>query len=297
MRNKLLITLDVEPDCDTKWRRSNPLTFTSVTFGIPRILRPIWDKYDIKPIYFISPEVVKNKECCKVLKSEIRKGAIIGTHLHSEFIEPYESIKNPEGEVSMEFPCIAHSTKNEYLKIRNLTKLIIKNLGVKPEWYRAARFGADLETIRSLKKLGYKYDSSVTPRIKWNLHINHSKAPDQPYPISKNNYYKAGIKDRIGIIEYPITIGYKRFGFFGRFLPSNWIFYSWMRPSHMSYSELRNLTDDFLKKYKTPTIVMMFHSMEIMPGKSPFVRNKFMQRMFLERLVKIIGYLRSRGIK
>ena len=107
---RLFVTIDTEPDCDTAWRRSSPLTFTSVTHGIPNILRPLWDRHDIKPIYYISPEVVRDDECCRVLKNEIVKGAIIGTHLHSEYIEPNITISDPAGNVSGEFPCYAHDT-------------------------------------------------------------------------------------------------------------------------------------------------------------------------------------------
>jgi len=65
---QLFVTIDTEPDCDIAWRRSSPLTFSSVTSGIPKILRPIWDRHDVKPIYYVSPEVVRDDECCRVLK-------------------------------------------------------------------------------------------------------------------------------------------------------------------------------------------------------------------------------------
>ena len=69
------------------------MTFDSVTFGIPRILRQIWERFAIKPVYFVSPEVVLNDECCRVLREEIKRGAEIGTHLHSEYIEPHEKTR------------------------------------------------------------------------------------------------------------------------------------------------------------------------------------------------------------
>ncbi|HIH31556.1 TPA: hypothetical protein HA235_02505 [Candidatus Woesearchaeota archaeon] len=292
---KLLVTLDVEPDCDIHWNRSNPLKFTSVTVGIPKILRPIWDKYDVKPIYFVSPEVVMDKKCCRYLKQEIKMGAIIGTHLHSEYIAPNITIKNPKGKPSKEIPCFTHDTKTEFEKIKNFTKLIERNLGVKPMWYRAARYGADLDTIKSLKKLGYKYDSSVTPHIDWSKQggPDHSKAPEQPYWISKSNFYKAtGQKQSIGIREYPITIIGKRFGILGKILPNNWYLFSWLRPTHMTVYEQKKLIRNYAKKYKNSEVILMFHSMEIMSGKTPFVRNQTMQKLFLSRLEKIIRFIK-----
>jgi hypothetical protein len=291
---KLIITIDTEPDCDTSWRRSYPLTFTSVTEGIPGFLRPIWDRYGVKPIYFVSPEVVRNNECCRVLKQEIRRGGIIGTHLHSEYIEPSASISDPAGKTSDEFPCFAHSTEIESAKISNLTQLIEDRLDYRPVWYRAARYGADLDTIRILARLGYRYDSSVTPGINWRGigGPDHSCAPLQPYWISKNDMYMtASERAGIGIQEYPITIQGKRFGPLGKFLPDNWMLYNWLRPTHMTVIEQKRMIRRIGEMYPYPVLVMMFHSMEIMINKSPFVRNKWMRRRFLKNIESIINYV------
>jgi hypothetical protein len=291
---RLLITIDTEPDCDTRWNRSNPLTFTSVTEGIPKLLRPLWDKYGINPLYFVSPEVLADDACCEVLKHEMRSGAVIGAHLHSEYVEPSSHVA--VGKPSLEFPCFAHSTEVEFEKIKNLTQLIERKLGFRPEWYRAARFGADIDTIRSLKTLGYKYDSSVTPHINWSKlgGPDHSRAPEQPYWIAMDDYYKpVGERESIGIMEFPVTISGKRWAGIGQLLNDRWFFYNWLRPTHMTVMEQRKLVNGFLRKYKDPTFVMMFHSMEIMIGKSPYVRNRWMQKLFLARIEKVIRYIQN----
>ncbi len=285
----LCITIDTEPDCDIHWKRSDPLTFESVLSGIPNILRPLWSRYDIKPVYFVSPEVVQNDDCCRVLKQEIQLGAEIGTHLHSEYIEPQKKYESFAGTPSDEFPCFAYSSEIELVKIKNLTELIVKKLGVNPVSYRAARYGADLDTIRSLEKLDYKIDSSVTPEIDWSSRggPNHSKAPKQPYFVSADNFYAAGSSK---ILEVPITISKKRIFF----LPAgSWLFFRWLRPSHMTLTEMKILVKEFIRNYKDPVLNMMFHSMETLPGKTPFVRNKFQQKMCFNRLEKIIKHLRE----
>lgn len=298
LQNKLFITIDVEPDCDIHWNRSKPLTFKSVVYGIPKLLRPIWDKYNINPIYFISPEVVMDEECCKLLNEEIKKGAILGAHLHSEYILPHITIKDPSGKPSKEYPCYAHSAKVEFEKLKNLTSLIKKKLGVNPIWYRAARYGADIDTIKSLAKLGYKYDSSITPDINWSNQggPNHSKAPKQPYLISKQNFYTAAKckKESSGIIEVPITISGKRGGILGKVLPNKWFFYRWLRPSTMTLREMKFLIKQFKRSYESPTLVMMFHSMEIIPNASPYTRSKRGQKYFLNKIEKIIKFYQEK---
>lgn len=286
------VTIDTEPDCDVHWRRSQPLTFESVTFGIPQILRPIWDKFGIKPVYFVSPEVVGNEPCCRILRDEMNLGAEIGAHLHSEYIGPQKKHENFAGTASDEFPCNAYDAEVESAKIKNLTELIEKNFGIRPVSYRAARYGADIDTIKALEKLGYKIDSSVTPGISWENQggPDHSRAPRQPYFISQTDYYSAG---NTPLLEVPITISGKRFPF----LTGKWMYYRWLRPTHMTAFEMKGLVAEFARSYTEPVLNMMFHSMEVLPGRTPFVRTKLGQKMYLSRLAAILGYMKKLGFE
>jgi len=292
MAGIICVTIDTEPDCDVHWRRSRPLTFESVTFGIPSILRPIWDKFGIKPVYFVSPEVAENDQCCRALKEELGRGAEIGAHLHSEYIEPQKKYEDIAGTTSYEFPCCAYDAEVESAKIKNLTDLIEKKLGVRPVSYRAARYGADLDTIKALEKLGYKVDSSVTPEISWYSQggPDHSRAPKQPYFISADDNY---LPAKSGVLEVPITISGKRLPF----LSDKWMYYRWLRPTHMTAFEMKMLVAEFVRNYSSPTLNLMFHSMEVLPGKTPFVRTKLGQKMYLCRLNSILRYMKKRGFE
>jgi hypothetical protein len=286
------VTIDTEPDCDIHWNRSNPLAFESVTAGIPEILRPIWDRFGIKPVYFVSPEVVENGRCCSVLKDEIGRGAEIGAHLHSEYIEPQRRYETAAGTISNEFPCFADDSEVESAKIANLTVIIEKKLNIRPVSYRAARYGADIDTIKALVKLGYKVDSSVTPQINWQSKggPDHSRAPAQPYFISQTDYYLAGDGP---ILEVPITISGKRLPFWA----GGWMSYRWLRPTHITAFEMKRLVAEFVKNYAEPVLNMMFHSMEVLPGKTPFVRTTFGQKMYLSRLESVLKYMIKKGFE
>ncbi len=283
------ITIDTEPDCDIHWKRSQPLTFESVTVGIPQILRPIWNRFGVKPVYFVSPEVVENEQCCRVLRDEMQSDAEIGTHLHSEYIGPQKKHETIAGTTSYEFPCNAYDNKVESAKIKNLTEMIENNLGTRPVSYRAARYGADIDTIKILEKLGYKIDSSVTPGISWVKQggPDHSRAPKQPYLISQTDYYSAGDSS---ILEVPITISGKRFPF----LSGGWMHYRWLRPTHMTAFEMKMLVNEFSRNYDEPVLNMMFHSMEVLPGRTPFVRTNLGQKLYLIRVEKIIKHLKQK---
>ena len=126
---KLIVTIDTEMDSDVHWKKYYPPEYSSIKEGIPKMLRPIWDQYQVHPIYFVSPEVLYDTKCCDVLKEEILKGAVIGAHLHPEYIAP-DSIwgQGMEKEVP-QFPCYACTKEEEKEKITNLTLLIEEKLG------------------------------------------------------------------------------------------------------------------------------------------------------------------------
>lgn len=285
---RIWITIDTEMDADIHWNKKWPPEYSSILDGIPQFYRPLWDKYDVHPIYFLSPEILYSEECCEVFRDEIKKGAIIGAHLHPEYIEPQRVYYSGKQIVQSEFPCSAYDYDTEYNKIKNLTLLIEEKLAIRPIWYRAARFGADNDTMKILEQLGYKYDSSVTPYIDWSDRGGKNFS----------NYPQEDITRGTSIVEKPVYIDGKRFGKLGEILPDNWLFYNWLRPTHMTLLELNKIireqsgsellysNNNFENTYDEPysDLVMMFHSMEIMINKTPYVRNKIMQKYYLYRL-------------
>ena len=293
MKN-IYVTIDTEADADIHWIKKEPLEFLSITEGIPNYLRPLFNKVGINPLYFVSYEVLQDENACNVLRQEIKNGAAIGAHLHPEYQN--ESVSNKEQHYP--FPALFLSFEEEENKIRILTREIENKLDVKPTWYRAARFGADIDTMKILEKLGYLSDSSVTPGIDWTNKggINHGKGTCGDYFINENDYYSKLTDGRtLNICEHPVTIMGKRFGILGKMMPDNWLFYRWFRPTHMFLFELKQMID--IASERQIELVMMFHSMEVMVNKSPYVRNRFMQYCFLSRIEKSILYAKERGYK
>ena len=290
-KRHLWVTIDTEMDADVHWKKSWPPQYTSILEGIPRLFRTVWDRYDVHPIYFVSPEILYNNRCCQVLKREIECGAVIGAHLHPEYIEPDSKWGEGIKDLPAQFPNSDCDRETEFQKIKMLTLMIEQKLGISPMWYRAARFGADLDTIHSLEKLGYRFDSSVTPGINWSGKggPDHSEAAIKCYSIALDDLYTEGLS---AVREYPVTISGKRWGIIGKMLPDNWLFYRWLRPTHMTYCEMRRLVCELSEE---DNLVMMFHSMEVMINKTPYVRAEWMQKYFLWRLEKILGYAKRIG--
>jgi len=288
-RISLLVTIDVECDHSLRYRRRSPRTFTSVTSGIPDLLRPLWNLYGVRPIYFVSPEVVTDEPSAETLRREVEEGAVLGAHLHSELVEPNTSaLRIPE------FPCSANSPEIVHQKLANLTRMFEEYFGCRPEWYRAGRFGVDLDTIRSLASLGYRFDSSVTPNLDWTAYggPDHSAAPLQPYWISSDDLYSpATSNEGLGIIEVPVSVGGKRWGRLGRILPKHWSCNLWLRPTHVTAAEQNRMIREWSERFEHPTLVMFFHSYELMVRTSPYVWNRRMQRSFVNRIAHVLDYV------
>jgi len=280
------VTIDTEPDSDYKWSKITPRTFKSVEIGIKDVLRPIFSNYNIKPVYFISPGVAGSRLCRDILLRELDKGSEIGNHLHADEM----------GRTGKGYACYDLSGEDEGRLIYEAHELIKNNFDVAPLSYRGGRFGTDMETLLSIQRLGYHVDSSVTPNIDWSGKggPNFIGFPDQPYFIDLGNGSFNGSCARSKMLEVPVTVGKRRL----RVLPARWYFFRWLRPSHMSALEMKILLREFMKRVsdKGPLVFcMMFHSIEVIPKASPYVRNAVQQKYFLRRLKTIIEYLKSIG--
>ena len=65
----------------------------------------------------------------------------------------------------------------------------------------------------------------------------------------------------------------------------------------MTAFEMKSLVAEFARNYPSPVLNLMFHSMEVLPGKTPFVRTKLGQKMYLCRLNSILRYMMKTGFE
>lgn len=291
-------TIDTEIDKSPDWKVSEKETFFSVLDGIPNKLSPVFDKFGAKPTYLLSSEVMENDECISIL-GDI-KNCELGTHLHADLVEPERSLYKIRNMRTSAIQC-SYSKEIEYKKLENLTTLFIKKFGYRPISFRAGRFGAGNNTIGILEKLGYLVDSSVTPHIDWNLpegRANFLSAPEQPYFPDKNNLSEKG---KSKILEVPVSIinpflaekfNYcKKMPVLGRFFRP-----VWLRPSFQSADQMIFVMKNIIKNYsKKENIVlnMMFHSMEVAPGASPYNKTEKDCLEFLNDIDHVLGYCKE----
>jgi hypothetical protein len=270
MKIYLCISIDVEPDCSLNWHYSVPLAFTCVSRGIGEILHPLFGEFGIRPTYLLNNVVQQDDESVAVLKGLSGKYEL-GTHLHGDFIEPGLVHSDPAGQDGVMNQCFLDPAI-EYGKLKNITSLFTERFGYAPVSFRAGRFSAGPNTIHSLTSLGYKVDTSITPKIIWNdvsreRPVDFTKAPDQPYWISDKSFPQPSPEKKL--LEIPVSIvTTRKYGLLKRPL--------WLRPHYSTAGKMAKVWENLTQANPgKPVLVlnMMFHNVEVIPNLNPYTKS------------------------
>jgi hypothetical protein len=285
------ISIDTECDHDVNWARANPITFDSINEGLPNRLQPVYDAVGAVPTYLLTVEVLEDEECVKTLRS-LQGNFEYGTHLHAAFIEPQKKYFDYAGVACPEFQC-NYPEDIEFQKLENLSNLFTEKLGYRPTSFRAGRYGASVCSLRSLEKLGYCVDTSVTPRIKWAEQagdVDFRSAPMQPYTPSDNDIVRAVEPGSRRILEAPVTVQPR----FLRRTPR------WFRPWFADLDQMKAVAHYHLNKFSHEPVVnlnMMFHSMEIIEKASPYPQTAADVDLFLTSMHDVLAWCRDEGFE
>lgn len=302
----LVISIDCECDKSLDWTSSNPVSFNSIKSAIPHIFQPICNKYGAVPTYLISNEVLEDEKSVIAFKT-LKGNYELGTHLHADYIEPLKKYEVYDGTLTSDFQC-DFEYQIQKSKVENLTELFRARFGYYPASFRAGRFGANSETINILEQLGYKVDSSVLPGLRERTktgEINFTKAPLKPYYPSSDKLCEVGDSN---ILEVPVSVCYnqtmrKIFGSRTIHGPKtmcdkilNRSFKSYIiRPSYHSARDMIRAAKKIISSRQSSIINMMFHSMEMVPGASPYVLNDAQAHKFFQRIEKFLVWWKGKG--
>ncbi|HLA54310.1 MAG TPA: hypothetical protein VK618_13435 [Flavitalea sp.] len=308
MKQFLILSIDVEPDCTPSWTYSNPLSFTGVSVGIKQRLQPLFDKYEIVPTYLVNNVVLENEESVAVFKT-LSGRCELGTHLHPEFIEPQKQFHEYAGRKG-EANCCFYPPELEFAKIDEITRLFVRKFDFAPRSFRAGRFSAGLNTISSLRKLGYLVDTSVTPNVRWDDRtrekpVDFRHAPGQPYWISESSMVESG--ENQSLLEAPVTIIREKLSLVqamkytirNKRLPYKRSRALWLRPVFSGIRNLEKIMESTYQQNAEAGIVvynMMFHNVEVMPGLSPYSKTETDCQQYLGTLEWLFNYCKQKNI-
>ena len=295
----LLVTIDTEVDKDPAWRIATPPAFTSVTRGVPEIFTPLFRCYGVRPTYLLSYEVLEDEASFQVL-SGLGDEAELGTHLHVEFAPPERRLfpENMGGQTANAIQSQL-SPNIEAAKLAELTTLFYERFGYAPLSFRAGRYGMSASTPALLAELGYLVDSSITPGLRWNYPegvLDYRNSRLEPYWLHTPNGE---------LLELPISV--MRGGVLAPFvnnLPSlagrvakrllGWSGqYLWLRPSWGTGEDLIR----YVKRSNERFLVMMLHSMEVIPGASPCARTQAEADRIIAAMDHLFAYAKHTGVR
>ncbi len=180
--NKILFTIDVEPDLHT-----------NKNLGIKKGLKEfekLCDKHKIKPILFIVSSTIKENK--NIYKHFSKKGWELALHGYSH----------------KRFDDFSYEEKEQ--EIQKSIKEFKKYLKITPKGFRAPQHSIDKETIQLLQKYGFEYDSSFTP-LNFLQFIFFPKRPksafylffSKPFPHKINNLQEIPV---VSLILPPVSL-------------------------------------------------------------------------------------------
>lgn len=289
----IVISIDTECDKDNNWEIPQPMQFRNIPLQ-KIFFNSLYEKYEIKPTYLLSPEILKDDKSIHFFKNF--KNIELGTHLHEEFIEPDMNMqairtKNIQADLSYEV---------EKLKLKNLTNLFTEKIGYAPKSFRAGRFGYSKHTFDILTNLGYRVDSSVTPfktnyfssgyvtngwgkKIEPYFCSTDKKLLQVPVSIINRDYHHLPpfiLKKLETKGDVVLKKMFRKLGFKSRS--------EWLRPYRANAEELLSISEYIIqchfKNIDFSLLNIMFHSNEILEKASPYCQTREEVKSFIDSL-------------
>ena len=275
--------------------------------------------YDFKPTYLCTHEVFSDQAAVKNLKSWQDTGlAEVGAHLHPWTNPPYLKDETPMP-LYHRFPCDLDDDILEE-KLKSLTQVIKKSMGRSPVSYRAGRWGLDGRQLELLEKLGYRVDSSVTPRISWQNTMGDPDGVGGPdFRLAPNSLYHPSYADpakkgKAKILEVPMSVLFVRKlmpksrrlqrvfltmpeGRLKRVANKTLFGQTWLRIFNTTKPK------DFVRllaaarRKKLPYLQFMTHSSELAIGTSPYVKSEAGLKHMFDMLEVMLKFFRDEGLK
>ena len=308
---KLIVTIDTEED---NWGEYSATGHSLGNIeGLPA-LQSLFDEFGVKPTYLVTYPVATNEKTIEIVKRLAGPGNCeIGAHCHPWNTPPFGGDDNRYNSMLSNL-----SPGMQYQKIKTLRDAIAVNIGIRPRSFRAGRWGYNENVGKNLCKLGFKVDTSITPLCDWSDEHgpNFMDSSQLPFTMTfhSNNGSDAGCKSRL--IEIPASIGFlqhnqawckfamqavkagflKRTRIAGALNRLKLINLVWLSPEVSTGKEMIELAMTF-KRIGYTFINMTFHSTSLLPGISPFVKDRNALDNFYNNIKVFIEFARSRGVE
>lgn len=306
---KLVVTIDTEED---QWGKYDAPHYSVDNAGRLPAFQALCEDFSVRPTYLVTYEMARQDSSAAILRDlAARPGVEIGGHCH-----PWNT--PPPGETTARSSMLCNLPREtQRAKLTALTERLVSTFGFQPRSYRAGRWGFHPDQIGILRDLGYQVDTSITPFISWANDGGPDYARRYPEQFWLESTRDEGVDETRRLLEVPATVGFlqadadlanralqailrssllrrlRAYGILGRLGLLNRI---WICPEMTSLEEMIALTAR-MKARGAGVVNLMFHSVTLQPGLSPFVRSESDATAFADRLRGYFAYCRGEGIE
>jgi hypothetical protein len=295
---RFVLTVDTEEEFDWTMPFARTGHGTDHLKSVPRF-QALCSDHGIKPCYLVDYPITQDAYGVNLLSGFAHDGhAEIGVQLHPWVNPPFDE----ELSVFNSYACNLPGPL-ERAKLSQLHAAIVEHFGIKPDAYRAGRYGAGKNTAPILADLGIAIDSSVRSRFDYSA----QGGPD--YALSPvNPYWKQAGR----LIELPLTtvfggalrsVGDVVFGqWFGSHAARSMLARSGMlerialTPEGISLSKAYEGIDLALAE-GVKIINLSFHSPSLAVGHTPYVRDETQLAELYGWFTGVFAHLRASGVR
>jgi hypothetical protein len=299
----LLVTVDTEED---QWGPKPEPPSTENILLLPRLHR-IFADLDLRPTYFTTYRVASDPDAAAVLRDLASDDRTeIGAHLHPWNTPPVREAPLPRNSMLSNLPAALQQEKLE-----TLTRSLVTAFGRQPVSFRAGRLGLGTATARALRSAGYTCECSVAPFTDLGYMDDgpdFSGAPLAPYWLDGSpDVSTPGKAD--GLLEIPLSVGYTRSPLRAWHAVESRLAHVTIRGRHLtgvlsragivekvslepeqeSAAAMEALALQLVRA-GVPHLQLLLHSTSLLPGHTPFTRNR---RQVLAMLRAIADFVQS----
>jgi hypothetical protein len=292
----VVVVVDTEAEFDwTRNRSRQAMGVTSVKLQMN--VQRIFERYQVRPTYVLDYPVSSTPDAYEIIREFHHSGVCeIGAHLQPWDNPPFFERKTDENSYPGNLPF-----QLEREKLLRLSRIIEKNIGVRPRIYKAGRYGVGRATAQILAELGYQIDLSVVP----GTDLTRQFGPD----FSHCGAHPYWFGQAPALLEIPMSIGYtgllahakslaypltmnerlKAFHVPGMLARLGLIERITLTPEGVSFDEQRRLTRALLQEGKR-IFSFSYHTPSLAPGNTPYVRNEADLRGLLRRIEQYLEF-------
>lgn len=293
-----VLTVDTEEEFDWNAAFAREGYGTTHLKAVPRF-QAICEEAGIKPVYLVDFPITQDHFGIELFGGYARDGrAEIGVQLHPWVNPPHSETLSTRNSFACNLP-----PELERAKLTQLHDAIVGRMGVRPDCYRAGRYGYGASTAQILQDLGIAIDTSVRSRFDYSGEQgpNHAQHPIDPYWIVQGS-----------LLELPLTT------VFGGAMRAagDIVFGQWLQsPVARSMLARSNMLErialtpegipvakalqgiDLAMRQGVKVINLSFHSPSLAVGHTPYVRTKEQLEAFYRWFAAVFAHLQKAGVR